>query len=497
MEVFSTAVEACNIIYQILDASLAFPTESRSLAARFKYDARILQHFCDYFLQKEGLGRELSNDDFQLLSESTIYLGSLLKRVELCRTKLEAQTRWSKEVNRAAWLFRRNDLVELEKELYEWTKRLDLRLIALPEKMRTVMTLHESETEAAAFVPRVAIQQKILQYARKAEDAKKRVWEGLMITDFERRVVLEPPIFGGYPLGCQVDGKAAVVEYKTCLEQVVHDERAFQKLQNEIGEFVAALNFLDSTTTGLLKSIGFFIDPAPPLRFGLLHALPEGAGTNLSSLRDVMKARDASGQRQRLIYTLNQRLDFARKLATALFFIHSTGWVHKAVRSANILLLQMAPTGRERTSSKSPLRWALGSPYLIGFETARTDTGDTDAGSRLQAGLEIEIYQHPDRQGDYHIRYTMGHDIYSFGVVLLELGLWSPLEQRSDLTKEADPYARSDILKTLAKETELLMGRKFREIVQLCLNQGNEETSGNVQCIAEVLEKLEDLANSV
>jgi hypothetical protein len=497
MDPFSTAVTACTMIYQILDASTSFPTESRSLAARFKYDARILQHFCDYFEKKDGISHDLSEEDLELLSDSTMYLGSLLKRVEICRTKLEAQSRWSKGINRTAWLFRKDDLVELEKELYEWTRRLDLRLIALPEKMRTVITLQEPQTEVAAFSPKMAMQQKILQYARKAEDAKKRVWESLLIKDHEKRILLEASSFFGTVTICKIDGRAAIIEYKTCPEQVAHDARSFEALQNDVGEFVAALNFLDPTTTGLFRSIGFLVDSVPPARFGLVYTIPQGAGNNLISFRDLLSTRDANGQRQKLVYSLNQRLDFARRLATALFFIHSIGWVHKAVRSANIVMFQKAVRGGRQTGSKSSPRWELGFPYLIGFETARLDTSDTYAGSRIQEALDVNLYEHPDRQGDYHIRFTMGHDIYSLGVVLLELGLWSPLEQRNDLRTESDPYARSDLLKTLANETELLMGKKFREIVQLCLNQGDDEMSGNVKGIAEILEKLEDLANSV
>jgi hypothetical protein len=41
--------------------------------------------------------------------------------------------------------------------------------------------------------------------------------------------------------------------------------------------------------------------------------------------------------------------------------------------------------------------------------------------------VEDCIYQHPDRWGaDTEYRFSMLHDIYSLGVVLLEIGLWKP-----------------------------------------------------------------------
>src|SRR5277367_533674 len=104
MDIFSTAVTSCDIIFRILDASTSFPAESRSLAARFKYDARILRHFCEYFESQRTCETGLSKEDQALLEDSASYLGLLVKRVEVCKTKLEVQSRWAKEVNRLTWL---------------------------------------------------------------------------------------------------------------------------------------------------------------------------------------------------------------------------------------------------------------------------------------------------------------------------------------------------------------------------------------------------------
>lgn len=66
----------------------------------------------------------------------------------------------------------------------------------------------------------------------------------------------------------------------------------------------------------------------------------------------------------------------------------------------------------------------LGTPLLVGFERFRFDEQRTNIfGDDLWRN---NLYRHPARQG-LHLEeiYNMRHDIYSIGVCLLEIGLWS------------------------------------------------------------------------
>jgi serine/threonine protein kinase len=264
-----------------------------------------------------------------------------------------------------------------------------------------------------------------------------------------------------------------------------------------LGEFAAALNYLDSSISGLLKCVGFFYEPALPPRFGLIYQLPINSPGGFASFKDVIAARDSSGRRLKLKYSLNHRLEFAKKLAMAVFFVHSIGWVHKAIRPQNILLMRKQPE-KEGGNEPTSIRWALYSPYLVGFEVARSNDGDTNPGARSRTPLEVGLYMHPDLQeNELHVRCTMAHDVYSLGVVLLELGIWAPLEERPEIRREMTPAEEGVALLNLANETELLMGRRYREVVQFCLAQGHDGDSGGVRPISDILEKLEDLAQSV
>jgi hypothetical protein len=52
----------------------------------------------------------------------------------------------------------------------------------------------------------------------------------------------------------------------------------------------------------------------------------------------------------------------------------------------------------------------------------------------------LDYYQHPDKRWNPTIRYSRSHDIYSLGCVLLEIGLWEPLETLVEI--EDDDYER-------------------------------------------------------
>ena len=77
------------------------------------------------------------------------------------------------------------------------------------------------------------------------------------------------------------------------------------------------------------------------------------------------------------------------------------------------------------------------------------------------------LYRHPDRQRadmppEY---YLMQHDIYSLGVILLEIGYWlSFVRYEAD---RATPLIRSELLGILEKATPVEIKRRF---VELSLN---------------------------
>lgn len=65
--------------------------------------------------------------------------------------------------------------------------------------------------------------------------------------------------------------------------------------------------------------------------------------------------------------SLSQRIELARVLAEALVRIHRLGWMHKGIRSENVIFLTSLDRGRMRS---------LAEPRLIGFDFARKEGVD-------------------------------------------------------------------------------------------------------------------------
>ncbi|KAK8053251.1 hypothetical protein PG996_012552 [Apiospora saccharicola] len=80
--------------------------------------------------------------------------------------------------------------------------------------------------------------------------------------------------------------------------------------------------------------------------------------------------------------------------------------------------------------------------YLTNWHLLRDVSGATI----MSGGTEwVEnMYRHPRRQGmDVQERCNIGHDIYSLGVCLLEIGLWNLLVRRDPAPDEGAPQVSS------------------------------------------------------
>jgi hypothetical protein len=110
--------------------------------------------------------------------------------------------------------------------------------------------------------------------------------------------------------------------------------------------------------------------------------------------------------------SLNERLKIAVLIAKAVRKWHSVGWVHQGISSPNVLFLAF----------KHGKKIDYSHPFLQGFEFARP-TSDPSMGRSVD-DIAFNVYRHPNRQGSTRKGHTKVHDLYSLGVVLLEIGLW-------------------------------------------------------------------------
>ena len=124
---------------------------------------------------------------------------------------------------------------------------------------------------------------------------------------------------------------------------------------------------------------------------------------------------------------LDERLKLAHKIAEAVFFPHTAGFLHKNITSSSVVAVRrLHPTPGEVMPDIDDL-------YLMGFDLIRgskvitTKEGTTKESKDPRPVWDFDVFQHPNRlQGESSPRYIKTYDVYSLGVLLLEVGFWEP-----------------------------------------------------------------------
>ena len=65
---------------------------------------------------------------------------------------------------------------------------------------------------------------------------------------------------------------------------------------------------------------------------------------------------------------------------------------------------------------------------------------------------------------------TKAHDVYSLGIVMLEVGLWRPLERYGKGLLDPVAEKRQKQLKELTDDVAVNMERRYKELVCWCLS---------------------------
>lgn len=241
---------------------------------------------------------------------------------------------------------------------------------------------------------------------------------------------------------------------------------------------------IDTVSTEAVKlkdarDLAYRLRDSNPATFGIMKCKGIVRFTQSSSLGFVFRVPDGfeaiRSLRQLLLFgpapeSLTNRLEVARQLVVAVYYVHLYEFVHKNICPETILSLAKSQDQSDRPTV-----------CLVGFQVLRHADGKTNT-ARL--GDKNRLYQHPLRQETERPDYVMQHDIYSLGVCLLEIGLWDSLMESSSqgttlaingakLGKETDisnPYAVKEQLVTLSRGVlRTTMGDKYSKVVETCL----------------------------
>jgi hypothetical protein len=252
------------------------------------------------------------------------------------------------------------------------------------------------------------------------------------------------------------DEDSVLREYKNYGRYI--DPAEMPELKARVGLLASLLNAPKSRDFLSLPCRRWFEEPLE-YRFVLEFEIPQDydhAPESYQSLQILI--RDLRGSDRP---TLNTRLRLAYLLAKAIEHWHSVGWVHQGISCHNILLLRHKSTHQVDYSH----------PILLGFEFARPKT-DPSIG-RSMDDIAFNVYRHPERQGVTRKGHTKIHDIYSLGVVLLEIGLWQTAVDVIRPRKK-EVLSPSEIQQKLyAASLERVAhyaGQSFRDAVAVCLS---------------------------
>jgi hypothetical protein len=188
--------------------------------------------------------------------------------------------------------------------------------------------------------------------------------------------------------------------------------------------------------------LGYFRDIDPKTeedhcRFGLVFEKPIEAhpSTRPISLHALLTSSEVE------MPSLTDRVTLMRLLSETLERLHAVNWLHKGLRSSNILFF--SDCGAEGIEYDAP--------YISGFDYSRPAMND-DMTEKPPENAASDIYRHPRVQGSgnrdsstFQVNgagnrmnnggggnisgYKKSYDLYSLGIILLEIAYWAPIDQ--------------------------------------------------------------------
>jgi hypothetical protein len=229
---------------------------------------------------------------------------------------------------------------------------------------------------------------------------------------------------------------------------------------------------------------------------------------------------------------LGARFELARKLVRAVCLLHTSGWLHKNIRAKSVLFFPEHATRAFQEDSDRGTKIDVSKPILMGYIFSRPDdivrkfppsaqqTGNTrddgsadeqvdaDLDERTQypslytpkrrprysdiyghntletigepqetqqtniSGFKLDYYQHPAKHADPQRMYRHAYDVYSLGILLLEVGLWKKLRvpEEPDAETQEDHYElRRWIRRKYLDTLRWTCGDTYADVVLSCI----------------------------
>ena len=226
-----------------------------------------------------------------------------------------------------------------------------------------------------------------------------------------------------------------------------------------------------------------YTDDSDRSRYGLVYRAP---APSHSSLHALISSADLKTP------DLDARVRLAATLSVATWSLHSLDWLHKSLCSSNVLFFPSAfSASAHRATATAALVPDISKPYLTGFDASRPDL-DTALSVVPRNPSIANLHRHPSSLRG--IPYAKAFDIYSLGLVLLEIGLWKVLTTYHKSHYSAERWRDKVVLPVLVPGLGSKVGKRYKEVVDMCLGVGEDLTSAEAGKLMEnVVNKLESI----
>lgn len=181
--------------------------------------------------------------------------------------------------------------------------------------------------------------------------------------------------------------------------------------------------------------------------------------------------------------SLSDRIRLALRIVQVVRSFHRTSWLHKGLRSENILFFNVSDVDAAVHEADF---------VLAGFNFARLGA-PTEISEQPSANPKHDIYRHPKALGTPSESFNMSMDVYSLGTILLEIAEWQPLWflVESIVGKDAKDVSVDKLAKV---QQFLLNGKGKRGTTRLWSRAGDLYASACLMCLNGSVEtgELED-----
>jgi hypothetical protein len=264
------------------------------------------------------------------------------------------------------------------------------------------------------------------------------------------------------------------IEWKTYEPQPFEPTGPDPKIHERVKALAALLK--ENNTTDQFRAphcLGYFLDMDPEededhCRFGLVFEKPTSAhpSTKPLSLHSLLVDSKVD------MPSLTDRITLMRHLSETLERLHAVNWLHKGLRSSNILFF----------SDCGPAEITYADPYISGFDYSRPALNE-DMTEKPPENAASDIYRHPRVQGSGGREgtangYKKSYDLYSLGIILLEIAYWKPIDQILGIEnlEKARPSVIFKVRKRLLDDSEGFLryvrshlGNTVQAVIQACL----------------------------